>query len=173
MNAPPSTPVCGIDELPLHVDFRWPTKQGVVFDAYSLAKRVDLVAASIAAPPPSMSFAPPLLPPLGADVLVPTSDLTAFRNAAADTPAAALDAAAPAAATGLLLGNTTDQLRFVWLDGAPIAWVAPGGHVVLPSLLRGRYGFAWRTFLADAVEAPITISIPTSEIAGASDGGAP
>jgi hypothetical protein len=174
MNAPPSTPVCGSDDVPLHVELRWPTKQGVVFDAFSLAHRVDLAASTMAAPPPSASFAPPSIPPLGAEQLVPAADLTAFRSAPADLPPAlGVDGGVAAAEPGLALANASDQLRFAWLDGAPVAWVAPGGRLALPTLLRGRYGFAWRTFLADAVEAPITITVPASQIAGGPDGGAP
>ena len=43
-----------------------------------------------------------------------------------------------------------------------------------PTLLRGRYGFAWRTFLGDAYDAPTTINVPSTQTAGAApnDGGA-
>ena len=60
-----------------------------------------------------------------------------------------------------------------WLDGAPIAWVAPGAQLGLPGLLRGRYGFAWRTFLGDAYDAPTTINVPGARVVGVLDGGAP
>jgi hypothetical protein len=67
--------------------------------------------------------------------------------------------------------NTSDELRFAWLDGAPIAWLAPGARLALPGLLRGRYGFAWRTFLGDAYDAPITINVPGVQTTN--DAGAP
>ena len=72
-----------------------------------------------------------------------------------------------------MLTNTTDELRFAWLDGAPIAWLPPGATITLPTLLRGRYGFAWRTFLGDAFDAPITITLPVSQTTRAPDAGAP
>jgi hypothetical protein len=61
-----------------------------------------------------------------------------------------------------LLVNSSDQLRVAWVDGAAVAWVAPGGQEWLASLLRGRYVLQWRTFLGDAWEPPRTISAPGS-----------
>jgi hypothetical protein len=68
---------------------------------------------------------------------------------------------------GLLVVNSSDQLRVVWLDGVAAAWVAPGGRQLLASLVRGRYALQWRTFLGDAWEVPRLISVPgSSDIGG-------
>jgi hypothetical protein len=172
MNAPPSTAACGLDEVPLHVEWRWATRGGLTFDAEVLT-RTDVAAGAIAAPPANLSFAPPTLPEIGVQVIVESAELAAFRTAPApDVPATQPDGSVPPAA-GLVLTNATDELRFAWLDGAPIAWLAPGAKLALPSLLRGRYGFAWRTFLGDAYDAPITITTPVSQTARAGDAGAP
>ena len=173
MNAPPSTPACALDEVPLHVEWRWATKGGLTFDATSIARRTDLGPGAMAAPPPAMAFARPSLPALGAAPLVDPAELTAFRTAPADIPLAQPDASATGVGPGLTLANASDQLRFAWLDGAPVAWVAPGGKIAFPLLLRGRYGFAWRTFLGEAYDAPITITLPAAISAGTSDAGAP
>ena len=137
----------------------------------------DLAAIAMAAPPLGTSFARPSFPAIGAEVLVDPSELTAFRTGPADlgaSPASArLDGSAPDVAPGLALVNPTDQLRFAWLDGAPVAWAASGGRLVLPALLRGRYGFAWRTFLGEAYDAPITITLPAAMVASHGDAGAP
>ena len=69
LNAPPSTPACGYDEMPLHVELRWATKGGLAFDATSLVRRTDLAALEMAAPPVASSFAQPSLPELGAQAL--------------------------------------------------------------------------------------------------------
>jgi hypothetical protein len=172
LNAPPSTPACGLDEIPLHVEWRWAARGGLAFDAEVL-RRTDVAAGTMAAPPPNLSFAPPALPEIGAQLIVESAELAAFRTAPApDVPAAQADGSAPPAA-GLVLTNATDELRFAWLDGVPIAWLAPGARLAVPSLLRGRYGFAWRTFLGDAYDAPITITTPISQAARAGDAGAP
>jgi hypothetical protein len=170
MNAPPSTPGCGLDEVPLHVDWRWATKGGLVFEVTDLGRRADLAATVMAGPPAGTSFAHPDLPELAAAPLVEAAEVTAFRTAA-EGPVSSPDGSAPAVAQGLTLVNPSDQLRFAWLDGAPVAWIASGGKIAFPSLLRGRYGFAWRTFLGEAYDAPITITIPTSISAGVVDGG--
>jgi len=47
-----------------------------------------------------------------------------------------------------------------WLDGAPIAWVSPGGHLDIATLLRGRYSIQWRTFLGDAWEPADSVIAP-------------
>ena len=173
MNAPPSTSGCALDEVPLRVEWRWATKGGLIFDATSLARRADLSTSAMSAPPAAASFARPPLPELGAEALVEQGELTAFRTAPADTPLSAPDGAAPRVSQGLTLANPGDQLRFAWLDGAPVAWIAPGGSIAFPALLRGRYGFAWRTFLGEAYDPPITITVPAAVNAGGADAGAP
>jgi hypothetical protein len=173
LNAPASTAACVPDEVPLHVEWRWATRGGLTFDA-ELLRRTDFAAAAIATPPANLSFAPPTLPETGAQVIVEPAELGAFRTAPApDVPATQPDASVRPAMPGLVLTNTTDELRFAWLDGAPIAWIPPGGTITLPTLLRGRYGFAWRTFLGDAYDAPITITLPVSQTTRAPDAGAP
>jgi hypothetical protein len=172
LNAPPSTAACGVEEVPLHVEWRWASKGAMTFDATSLTRRIDLSPTSMAAPPPSYAFAQPSLPGLLSQLLIEQGEVTAFRTAAApDAPSAQPDASARPAAAGLVLVNTSDELRFAWLDGAPIAWLAPGARLALPGLLRGRYGFAWRTFLGDAYDAPITINVPGVQTTN--DAGAP
>jgi hypothetical protein len=66
----------------------------------------------------------------------------------------------PAPESGLVLVNATDELRVVWLDGVAVAWVAPGGRLALPMLLRGRYALEWRTFLGDGHDAPDLVVAP-------------
>ena len=171
MNASPSIALCAPEEVPVHVEWKWATKGGLTFDATTLARRPELGASPALVPPAGASFVLPALPYVDAQTLVDPAEITAFRTAAADVPVAPADAGPPE--RGLSLANASDELRLAWLDGAPIAWVAPGGHLGLPALLRGRYGFAWRAFLGDAYDAPTTINVPGARVAGAADGGAP
>ncbi len=188
MNAPPSTRLCGPDDVPLHAEWRWAppsspsTRPGgaagagpaLAFDATSLERRGDLAPTVFAAPPPGARFASPAFPLDAGESVVSAGDLASFRTGNADVPAArAIDGGVAPPASGLLVANGTDQLRFVWLDGVPVAWVTPGGRLSLTSLFRGRYGFAWRSFLADAVDPPITITVPSLVNTAIPDAGAP
>jgi hypothetical protein len=174
LNAPPSTSACGIDEMPLHVEWRWATKGWLTFEATSLEHRTDLAAVGMTAPPAGYAFTAPSLPSLDSQLLVDSTEIVAFRTAPApDVPPSQPDASAAPLPAGLVLANTSDELRFAWLDGVPIAWLAPGTKVTMPWLLRGRYGFTWRTFLADSYDAPITITVPGAQATHGGDAGSP
>jgi hypothetical protein len=161
MSALPSTPACASDEVPLHAEIRWTTRGGLVFDATSLVRRTDTSAQSLGAPPPSVPLVTSPPPPSPAELLLPRPEIAAFRTAAVDVPLPpARDAQAPAPDSGLLLVNSSDELRVAWLDGAPVAWVAPGARLALGMLLRGRYVLQWRTFLGDGWEAADTLVVP-------------
>ena len=166
MSGVQSPPACGADDIPLHAEIRWTTRGALTFDVTALARRADLVAQDLAAPPASLGFtnAPP--PAAPADTLIHKSEIAAFRTAAVEAPpAAARDAQVPPPENGLLLVNSSDELRVVWLDGALIAWVAPGERLALPTMQHGRYALQWRTFLGDSWEAADLIVVPgTSEV---------
>jgi hypothetical protein len=169
MNAPPSTAACAVDDVPLHAELHWTTQGVLTFDVTSIVRRADLVVQDLAAPPPATTFELRPLPVPAGETLVAKADLAAFRSAPLDVaPNSAPDARPGAPDAGLLLANSSDQLRVVWLDGVAVAWVAPGGQELLSSLLRGRYALQWRTFLGDAWEPPRMVSVP-----GSSDVGGP
>jgi hypothetical protein len=173
MSAPPSTLLCGTDDVPLHAELRWSTRGSISFDVLSLTKRTDFTFQHMAAPPPGLGFLPGSPPGRASDVLLTRTELSSIRSAPIELPPAPpTDAAPPAPDSGLVLVNSSDQLRFVWLDGVPVAWVGPRGREHLSSLVRGRYVLQWRTFLGDAFEPALTITVPSvSETGG--DAGAP
>lgn len=172
MNAPPSTPLCGPDEIPVHAEVRWTTKGAIVFDVQSLARRSDLRATTMAAPPASVAFASSPLPALVSEVMLSRPELAALRSGPIDLPPApTTDAAPPRPESGLVLVNATDQLRFVWIDGTAAAWLAPGAREELPALQRGRYVLQWRTFLGDAFEPGHLVSVPGTSDLGVGDAG--
>jgi hypothetical protein len=173
INAAPSTPLCGDGDVPLHVELHWtpPPPSGLprssrtgfmTFDGYALARRTDVAPASFEAPPSGARFEEGF-PPLSAEVVLKTTELAALRapgDAEVDTP--------------LTLVNSTDELRSLWLDGLPVAWLAPGAREVLRGLPRGHYMIQWRTFLADAIDPPQTVTLPaTSDVGAVPEGGAP
>jgi hypothetical protein len=160
IGAVPSTTICASDEVPLRAELRWTTRGALTFEAMSLVGRVDLAAQDLEAPPPSVSWSSSRLPG-EAETLLPRSEIAAFRLGPADfPPVAPRDGQAPAPETGLMLVNSSDALRVVWLDGVAIAWVGPGQSLALPSLLRGRYALQWRSFLGDSWEPSDLLVVP-------------
>jgi hypothetical protein len=168
MNADPSTPLCGFDDVPLHADFHWAGHGILTFDAIAIAKRTDLAPQLLLAPPPSLNYTADPPTPIAAAVLLTSAELAAFRTTPVDVTTNTRDAAIP---IGLALSNTTDELRFVYVDGAAIAWVGPGGGIELTGLPHGRYNLQWRTLLGDAVDPAQVITVPGTSKAGEVDGG--
>lgn len=170
MSTPPSTPACGVDEVPLHADLHWTTQGVMSFDVVAVARRADLAAQDLAVPPAFAAFegsGPPFSP---GEALVAKSDLTGFRTGPIDVPTSRAGVAESSPVEpGLTLMNSSDELHVAWLDGVPIAWVAPSARLSLPALLRGRYTFQWRTFLGDSWEPPAFVTVPGSIELGAAD----
>jgi hypothetical protein len=191
VSAAPSTPLCGTDEVPLHAELRWTTSAegargaatsgSLTFDVSGITRRPDLVPALLAAPPPGSAFVSSLPPTPPSTVLFSRAELAAFRTAPVDVPPTPpppiVDAQAPKAPkvpkieSGLELYNATDELRFVWLDGVPVAWLSPGAREQLTSLVRGRYIVEWRTALGDAIDPVETVVVPGASSVGVADGG--
>ncbi len=162
MAAPPSTPVCAPDEVPLHVEFAWTTKGVFAFDVVALTRRTDLGVADLAAPP-LLAFTSSPFPAQPAESLLTRAEFAALRTGPVDVPTDARekkDAEAPPLEGGLVVSNASDVLRFVWLDGAPVAWVLPRRREHLQGLHKGRYSVAWRTFLGDTFDSAQTINVP-------------
>lgn len=159
MGASPSTPLCGIDDVPLHAEFHWTTHGALFFDATSIVRRLDIAPAELAAPPSQANFIVGPLPPQGADVLLTAAELALLHNGS------------PESRGVLNLFNSTDELRFVLLDGAPVAWVAPGARVELPPISKGRYNVEWRTFFGDALDVPVSTAVPGTSESGVADAG--
>jgi hypothetical protein len=161
MSAPPSTAVCATDEVPLHAELRWTTRGVFVFDVTSMVRRADIPAQDLAVPPASAIFTSSAPPSSPADTLVQRNEFLALRTTPVEvSPPGARDAQAQAPEAGLLLVNSSDELRVAWIDGVPAAWVSAGARMLVPSLLHGRYVLQWRTFLGDAWEPPETVLVP-------------
>jgi hypothetical protein len=169
MSAGPATPVCTDGDVPLHVELRWSGQQpqvtaakgrvsGVsVVEAVSLVRRTDAVATSFLAPPPSAKFVLTGEPVHGSHLFLARADLAALRIAG-EAPAGGRAGEAPAAM--LSLHNSTDELRYVWLDGVPLAWLAPGGRLDVSGVPHAKATVQWRTFLGDAVDPAQVVTLP-------------
>jgi hypothetical protein len=181
MSAGPTTPVCVDGDVPLHVELKWsaqPAHAGTpgrisgvtTFDAVSLLRRTDVLSSSFLTPPPSATFVRTGEAVSGSHVFLAKADLAALRIAGTD-PAHPGEGAAAV----LSLHNSTDELRYVWLDGVPLAWLAPGGRLDVGGVPHARATVQWRTFLGDAIDPGLTVSLPTlvDALGGAGGGGTP
>jgi hypothetical protein len=160
VNAPPSTPLCTIDEVPMHAELAWTTRGVVVFDAVSIVRRLDLAPAQLAAPPSSAAFAWGPIPTEGASVLLTPAELAAMRPLAPNEPRATL-----------VFLNVSDVLRFLYVDGVPVAWAAPGARGELRDLGKTHYAVEWRSFFGDAADPSRVVTPPAITEAGSSDAG--
>jgi hypothetical protein len=173
ISAPMSTPLCGDGDVPFRAELRWTTPPAatpglspkgrvagaITFEVVSIVRHAAMSASSLATPPPQAVFESAPFPFEGAKLLLARGDLAALHGTGVEAT--------------LTLVNSTDELRFVWLDGTPIAWVAPGSRLRVPGLIAGHYVLQWRTFLADAIEPPQTVLLPATSDLGATDASAP
>jgi hypothetical protein len=166
MNAPPSSAVCGEGELPVRAELRWTGRGSIGFELTGVLKKVDMSTASLFVPPSGASFAASPLAVAGVQAMLSFPELAAFRTNPIEIPAGP-----HVNEEGLVVANSTDQLRVLHVDGIPVAWVAPGARDVLQGLHRGRYIVQWRTFLGEAVDLPITQWIPGVLQIGGADAG--
>jgi hypothetical protein len=156
MSAPPGTNVCAPDEVPVRVELRWTSHGSLTFELTAALKRTtDVPIPALLVPPQTASFAPMLFPVAGVAPMLTPQELGALRTNDVDVPP-------NPNVTGdvLVLVNPSVELRVLFLDGVPVAWVAPGARGELHGLHRGRYVAQWRTFLGDSVETAITQPVP-------------
>lgn len=166
-SGPPTTPTCMPDELPLRADLRWSSHGSLLFEVTGVLRRAELGASAFTVPPAGATMGDPPPPRLGMQGLLSNTELAAFRTAAVEVPPGPMPAG-----DGLLVANGTDQVRMLFLDGVPVAWVSPGGRDGLYGLQRGRYVAQWRTFLGEANDPPATQIVPGAATVGVADAGA-
>lgn len=164
MNAPPQTPLCGPDELPMRAELRWTGHGSLGFDVTGVLKKTDLGTTTLLVPPANADLSTEPLP-LGAAVLLTGAELAALRTGP-------IDLAPPPPGEALLVHNGTVGLRMLYLDGVPVAWIGPGARETIMGLSRGRYVAQWRSFLGDLLDAPVTVTSPGTTSVGVLDAGA-
>jgi hypothetical protein len=162
MNAPPGTPVCAFDELPVRVELRWTTRGSLVFELTGYLRRTDVALSALVVPPATASFAASPFPATGMSPVLSTQELAGLRFSDVEVPPSVPPA------PQLVNANSTLELRVLYLDGVPVAWAAPGARGELPGLHRGRYVAQWRTFMGDAVDNAFTLVVPGVAQVGAS-----
>ena len=166
MNAPPSSAVCNDGELPVRAELRWTARGSIGFELTGVLKKADMPIASLLVPPSAAAFAAAPLTATGMQASLSVTELAAFRTGPIELPASPHTDGA-----GLVIANTTDQLRVLHLDGIPIAWAAPGARDVIQGLHRGRYIVQWRTFLGESFDPPTSQQVPGTLQVSAPDAG--
>jgi hypothetical protein len=159
----PAVAPCSGDDVPLRAHFVWPDGGSIAFEVTAIAERVEFSTAQLLVPPSGGEFVPAKAPPPSSGVFLTRDELAAFRvrpfDAVGLRPIGTPE-------EGIVLYNGTDSLRYAFVDNVPVAWVAPNREQPVPGLQKGRYLLQWRTFLGDAVEAPITIEVPARVAVG-------
>lgn len=174
MNAPPSTPLCALDELPVRAELKWTNRGSLVFELTGSLKKTDMPVSPMLVPPSNASFAAAPLPVAGVSPMLTQAELGAFRLQDVDVPPipGAPGTGVPAQGDTLLIANATLELRVLYLDGVPVAWAAPNSRGEMHGLKRGKYVAQWRTFLGDAIEQPSTQMVPgTAQVGAVPDAG--
>jgi hypothetical protein len=166
----PSTPVCASEELPLRARLWSPSGGALLLEVADPGKRTELAPADLLHVPSSATYAERGLPMQAASAFLSRDEIAALRT----RPAEVGPPGVGSPAEGLLAVNVTDGLRYLLVDGVPVAWLMPGADLALPGLVRGRYVAQWRSFLGDAIEPPRTIDVPSRQAVGeVADAGAP
>jgi hypothetical protein len=164
MSAAPATSVCLDGDVPMHVELKWsaqpPSAPAVpgrlagssIFDAVALVRRTDALPSTFLAPPTSSTFSAAGEPVRGSRMFLEHSDILALHPG--EPPPHGGNAPT------LTLRNSTDELRYAWLDGVPLAWLAPGARLEVSGVPHGRAFVQWRTFLGDAIDPGQLATLP-------------
>ena len=160
--ASPTSPACRADLVPLRAIYTWPNGEHFAFEVSRLQRRTDLNPSALAMPPAGAEFRQSELPPPPPTGLLSDNDLSEFRlRAAARTERAELNAPK----TGLLVVNHSESLRYINVDGAPVARLPPGTEQLLLGLRAGKYQVVARDFfggedtLTKIVEVPARFTL--------------
>ena len=166
----PSTPLCAAEELPLRARLVSPSGGALLLEVQDPGKRAELPPADLLHVPTSAAYARTAFPAQSASQFLSRDEAAALRTRPADVGPAGLGAPPD----GLLAVNLTDGLRYLLIDGVPLAWLMPGAEHLVTGLPRGHYVAQWRSFLGDAIDPARTIDVPSRQFVGeAADAGAP
>jgi hypothetical protein len=156
--AAPSTTVCRADLLPLRAEFVWPNGSHFVFEVTRIARRNDFDPSSLSLPPVGGEFRQSELPAPPPSLLLKEVELGALRNKPLQRNER-VDSSAPK--NGLLLSNHTDGLRYLLLDGVPVALVGVGAELLVPALKPGQYTAVTRDFFGNDDVPAKTVEVPS------------
>jgi hypothetical protein len=164
ISAEPSTPACSDDLLPLRAEYQWREGGKLAFEVTTITRRAELPYGLLYVPPAAAEPKVGELPPATTGVLLSRDDLARVRV----KPVLAVPPK-DAPGEGVLAVNRTDTLRYLLLDGLPIAWVVPRSERYVIGPPHGRYSVSWRDFFGSALEPAKTVQLPARLVIGRSD----
>jgi hypothetical protein len=157
VGASPTSSACRSDLVPVRAMYTWPNGEHFAFDVSRLLRRNDIDPTALAMPPAGAEFRQSELPPPPPTALLSDSELTEFRS----RPAARTEKADPGAPkTGLLVANHGESLRYITIDGAPVARLPPGAEQLLLGLRSGKYQVTARDFFGSEDAVTKSIEVP-------------
>ena len=157
VGAAPTTSLCRADLVPVRATYTWPNGEHFAFDVARLLRRSDLDPSALAMPPVRAEFRQSELPPPPPNALLSDAELSEFRSRAiarTDKP----DPSAPK--SGLLLANHGESLRYISVDGAPVARLPPGAEQLLLGFRAGKYQVTARDFFGSEDAVSKSLEVP-------------
>ena len=162
VGASPVSSACRADLLPVRAVYTWPNGQHFAFEVVRLTRRTDFNPSAFSVPPSGAEFRQSELPPPPPIGMFSESELAELRL----RPAVRSDKPDPSAPkNGLLLVNHSEALRYITLDGVPVARLVAGSELTLVGLRAGKYQVGARDFFdgedaqLKSVETPARFSL--------------
>jgi len=144
--AEPLNAACERANVPLRAELFSRAGGHMLVETVRIEREHQLDASALQTPPAGARFSALELPAMGS-ALVPTPERLRELRLRALARSEKADPGAPK--EGLLLQNRGDSLRYVLLDGLPLARVAPRSELQIHALLPGKYGLFTIDFLGD------------------------
>ncbi len=161
----PNSEACKPGLVPVAAHFRWKPGGSINLSVSSLTRRTDLPVGDMRVPPGGALVKPSELPPQTTGILLDQKDLTAMRRSESEGIAPGPDAPGE----GLRAVNHSDGLRYVLLDGVPVAWVEPLGQTYVIGPTKSYYNLSWRDFLGANVTPATKIALPARVLLGSEE----
>ncbi|MEZ4369532.1 MAG: hypothetical protein R3B07_01855 [Polyangiaceae bacterium] len=163
--ADPNSEVCEPGLVPVAAHFSWKPSGGISLSVKSLTRRADLPVSEMRVPPAGALVKPGELPPQTTGILLNQRDLSSMRRSDAEGIAPGPDAPGE----GLRAVNHSDGLRYVTLDGVPVAWVEPLSQTYIIGPAKSYYMLGWRDFLGANVTPSTKVALPARVLLGSEE----
>jgi hypothetical protein len=139
-----------VDELPVRAEYRWSSRGGYLFEVTAAVRKNEPSALHLNCPSERSTFDPTLFRPSGSGLFYSTRELATLR--AADKSGDAQGE--------LRISSQDAEPLFVWVEGVPIAVLAPRSSFDLPGLRNGQYNVQLRTFFDDRAPLVKSVGVP-------------
>jgi hypothetical protein len=139
-----------VDELPVRAEYRWSSRGGYLFEVTAAVRKNEPSAVQLTCPSERSTFDPTLFRPSGSGLFYSTRELETLR-----APEKSGDAHGD-----LRISSQDAEPLLVWVEGVPIAVVAPRSSFDMPGLRNGQYNVQLRTFFDDRAPQAKLVTVP-------------